>query len=132
MIPLVAWLLIRHPQWRLPFCAIAAASVLFAASTGHLGAWVGVTLASTSEMGVSYQYGPSAIIGWWWMLAGVPLSLLAFWKGNPATAGLLLQPYWLPYYLVLPVADFRQTSVIASSHAADSSATGNTRLSHSR
>ena len=106
IVPIVMWLLWSHRQWLIPFAAGLVASIGFALVTGHLDRWTEVLLTTgASELTASYNVGPTAIVGFGWMLAAVPLAGFALWRGRPATAGLLLQPYWLPYYLLMPLAD---------------------------
>lgn len=39
------------------------------------------------------------------MLIGAPLAVIAFRRGYIGVASLLANPYWLPYYLLLPILD---------------------------
>jgi hypothetical protein len=103
--PLVLWFLWREPWTRLPFVGLAVASLGFALATGWLEPWVARVLESGSEAGSIFNFGPSRVIGLWWMPIGAALGAWALWRGRPALAGLLVSPYWLPYYLLLPLAE---------------------------
>lgn len=105
MVPLVAWIVWKHPAWRLPFTAMFVIHALAVLATGYADDWLRVLMGATSEIGQDINAAPSAFLGLWWMLAAFPLAVWAFWRGYPATAGLLLQPYWLPQYLLMPLAD---------------------------
>jgi len=105
MVPLVAWLLWKHAGWRVPFAIMFIAHAGAVVATGYATEWLGVLLQATPQMLGDLNVGPSAIVGVWWMLLAVPLAAVAFWRGYPAISGLLLQPYWLPYYLLMPLAD---------------------------
>lgn len=106
MVPIVIWLLWKHPAWRWGFGVLFALHAVAVVATGYLPAWL-ATLARTTEQEVAGQYNvaPSALVGIWWMLAAVPLAIVAFRAQRPALSGLLLQPYWLPYYLLVVLAD---------------------------
>ncbi len=52
-----------------------------------------------------FNVAPSAIIGPVWIVLAIPLAVWAFRAQRPALSGLLLQPYWLPYYLLILLAD---------------------------
>lgn len=108
MLPLAAWLLWQHPGWRWPFVGLFVAHAVGVVASGYAVEWA-VTLIGAADSGSGVgswlNVAPSALVGLWWMLAAVPLSAYAFWRGYPATAGLLLQPYWLPQYLLMPLAD---------------------------
>jgi len=105
MLPLAAWIVWQHPRWRWPFAAMFVVHALAVVATGYATEWIEVLIGSTSEIRQWINVAPSAWLGLWWMLAALPLAALAFWHGYPATSGLLLQPYWLPYYLLMPLAD---------------------------
>jgi hypothetical protein len=105
MIPLVAWLLWKHVRWRLPFAVMFAVHAAAVVATGYAMDWMRILVNATPQMLADLNVGPSAVFGTWWLLAAVPLAAWAFWRGHPATSGLLLQPYWLPYYLLMPLAD---------------------------
>lgn len=105
MVPLAAWLLWKQPEWRLPFVALFAVHAMAVLATGYADEWATILFSATSQMLGDLNVGPTAVFGLWWMLAAFPLAVWAFWRGYPATAGLLLQPYWLPYYLLMPLAD---------------------------
>lgn len=105
MVPLVAWLLWKQPGWRMPFAIMFVVHAGAVLATGYATEWIGVLLEATPQMLGDLNVGPSAIIGVGWLVIAVPLAAWMFWRGHPATAGVLLQPYWLPYYLLMPLAD---------------------------
>lgn len=110
VIPLAAWFLYREPWTRVPFAIMFGAHALAVAATGWGPAWVGRLVASGSEMGSPFNYGPSRIIGAAWLPIGLALGAVAWWRGKPALAGLLVSPYWLPYYFLLPLAELAPRS----------------------
>ena len=60
---------------------------------------------STDEVGSAFNVGPTALIGLWWLLLGVPLGAWLFWRGRVGLAGLAISPYLLPYYLMMALLD---------------------------
>jgi hypothetical protein len=105
MLPLVAWLLWRHPRARWPFAAMFGLHAIAVIGTGYGPEWLAVLLAAGSEVASDVNTSPSAIIGLWWLVVAIPAAVWALLRDRPATAGLVLQPYWLPYYLLMPFAD---------------------------
>lgn len=106
MLPLVAWIMWKEPEWRWPFAAMFVVHAALVLASGYAFDWLALLLrVGGEEAALNINAAPSALIGLWWMVAAVPLAAWAFWRGRPATAGLLLQPYWLPYYLLMPLAD---------------------------
>jgi hypothetical protein len=105
MVPLVIWLLWKHPRARWPFGIAFTVHLLAVAATGYGSAWLSVLAASRFQVSAIVNVAPSALIGGWWLILAVPASVLLILRDRPATAGLLLQPYWLPYYLLMPLAD---------------------------
>lgn len=101
MIPIVALLLWDHRYAVFPFLGAAAGSVVFAHLTGHLGKWLEVMAGSGSEIAVSYNIGPSAVIGAVWLPIGFALAAWLTWQRRPGWASLCISPYWLPYYLLI-------------------------------
>ena len=96
MLPLVAWIVWRRPEWRLPALAFAAVGLLTLAVPGYLAALLrsgGVT--STDNL------GPSALFGWAWVPVGLTLAMWLTWRGRVGLAGLAMSPYVLPYYLLM-------------------------------
>ena len=106
MIPIVAWLLWKHPRWRWPFVGLFAIHALAVLATGYADEWLDrLAITGGEEIVTSLNVAPSAFIGLWWLVISIPLAIWAFVAARPAMAGLLLQPYWLPYYLLILLAD---------------------------
>jgi len=112
MAPLVVWLLWHHRGTRFPFAVAALGSLGFAYGTGHLARWMEILVSSGSELGVSYNVGPSAVIGLAWVPTGMALAALLTWRGQVGWASLVISPYWLPYYLTIPIADLQKSHTI--------------------
>jgi hypothetical protein len=106
MVPIVIWILWKETRWRIPFAILIVVHLGLVATTGYLDDWVRVLIATGAEEIESvFNVAPSAIIGPAWLLLAIPLAVWAFRAGRPALSGLLLQPYWLPYYLLILLAD---------------------------
>lgn len=105
MLPIGAWLLWRQPWLRWPFVAIFVAHAALVLATGLGGAWLTQLFASTEMVGSIFNVGPTAVIGLWWLLIGIPLGAWFFWRGRVGLAGLAISPYVLPYYLMVALLD---------------------------
>lgn len=105
MLPIVAWLLWRHPDWRVPFVAIFMLHALAVWATGWGAEWIGVLLGSTDEIASPLNVGPSRLIGLAWAIVALPVAAWLTWRGRLGWASLLAAPYWLPYYLMMPVLE---------------------------
>ena len=105
MLPIVAWLLWRHPEWRIPFVAVLTVHALAVWATGWGAEWIGVLLGSADEVGSPLNVGPSRFIGLVWAVVAVPCAAWLTWRGRVGWASLLSAPYWLPYYLMMPVLE---------------------------
>lgn len=106
MIPIVIWVLWKESGWRIAFVILFVVHAGLVAATGYLDDWVTMLLATgAQEIESVFNVAPSAIIGPAWVLVAIPLALWAFRTQRPALSGLLLQPYWLPYYLMILLAD---------------------------
>ena len=105
MLPVLAWLLWRHPASRLPFVGLFVVHLVAVLATGWGGEWVSVLLASGDEIGSVLNLGPSRFIGVAWVVIGLPLAAWLTWRGRLGWASLAASPYWLPYYLLMPVLE---------------------------
>lgn len=105
MLPIAAWLLWRQPWLRSPAVALFAVHAGLVIASGWGGAWVGRLLSSTDEIGSAFNIGPTAVVGLWWLLLGIPLGAWLLWRGRVGLAGLAMSPYLLPYYLMVALLD---------------------------
>jgi hypothetical protein len=106
MVPIVIWILWKEPRWRIPFGVLFLVHLGLVVASGYLDDWVQALISTGGEeIGSVFNVAPSAIIGPAWLLLAIPLALWAFRARRPALAGLLIQPYWLPYYLLILLAD---------------------------
>jgi hypothetical protein len=101
MLPMLAWLMWRHPHWRLPFAGMATAAGLLTLFTGLAGTWLVALLASTDEIGSVLNFGPSRLIGLTWLPIGLAAAAALTWRGWLGLASLAASPYWFPYYFLL-------------------------------
>lgn len=105
-LPLLLFLLWHRPHLRLGFVALFVVHAVAVVASGQAWGWWQILVVQGGlEMAAEWNVGPSRIIGAWWLLVGVPLAAVLLWRGRPALSGLALSPYWLPYYLLLPLAD---------------------------
>lgn len=116
MLPVLGWLLWRHSAWRVAFVAIFVAHLAAVLATGWGGEWLSVLLTSGDEIASPLNLGPSRFIGAAWLVIGLPLAAWLTWHGRLGWASLAVSPYWLPYYLLMPVLELerqggRSTSV---------------------
>jgi uncharacterized membrane protein len=105
MLPVAAWLLWRQPWLRWPFVAMFAVHAALVVASGWGGAWIAQLFASTEEIGSVFNVGPTAWVGLWWLVLGIPLGAWLFWRGRVGLSGLAFSPYLLPYYLMFALLD---------------------------
>jgi hypothetical protein len=105
MIPVAVWLLWRGSEWRLPFVGLLLAHTGMVVALGWLEPWVGTLLNATTDAGLPSNIGPSRFIGGLWVVIGVPFAAWLTWKGRLGLASAAASPYWLPYYLLMPVLE---------------------------
>lgn len=99
MVPLLAWILWRRPEWRLPFAGMVLLAVVTAIPTGYLSSWIGALLSAGGEIANDFNLSPSHLIGPAWLLAGVPLAAWLTTRGRLGWATMAISPYLLPYYV---------------------------------
>jgi hypothetical protein len=105
MIPVAAWLLWRRPWSRLPFAIALVAQAGAVLALGWASGWLGMLVNSSTETLLPSNVGPSRFIGYWWIVIGIPVAVWLTVKGRVGWAALAANPYWLPYYLLMPVLE---------------------------
>jgi hypothetical protein len=101
-LPLAAWLMWTQPGLRVPAGALVVAHALAVWLTGYADAWI-TTLMS---LGIpAWSIGPSHWVGAAWLVVGIPAAILLTIRARPGWAGLLLSPYWVPQYFLMPLVD---------------------------
>lgn len=106
MFPIAAWLLWTHRVWRWPFVGLFVLHAAAVMASGYADDWLAaLVFTAPEEIAQAYNVAPSALIGLSWLLLAAPLAIWALAAKRPALSGLLLQPYWLPYYLLILLAD---------------------------
>lgn len=101
VLPIAGWLLWQQPRLRWPFVVLFVVHAGLVLLSGWTDEWVVRLVTSTDEIGSAFNVGPTALIGPWWFLIGLPLGAWLFWRGWVGLAGLAVTPYVLPYYLML-------------------------------
>ena len=101
MLPVAAWILWKHPEWRWRFAAMFVIHGLAVLVTGWGPAWIAELLWSPADHLSPSNVGPSRFIGLSWLIVGVPLAAFLTWKGRLGLASLAVSPYLLPYYLIM-------------------------------
>ena len=105
-LPLLVWLLLRNPSWRLPALGVIVIHAAAVMATGYGTEWI-QTLISVGPQQASpdINWGPTGVIGPWWLLAGIPLGAWLLSKGYTGIAGLAMSPYLLPHYALVVLWD---------------------------
>lgn len=131
VVPLVIYLLATQPWSRGWFAAVLAVNAVGVAFSGLSHEWMTRLLSSGSELGHPENIGPSALIGSWWLLLGIPLSISFLRLGRPGLSGLMLSPYLFPYYLLMGLLEYqpspRVISYSSSGRSQPSSRSGRSR-----
>jgi hypothetical protein len=116
VLPLAGWLLWRQPGVRWPFVAMFTVHAGLVLLSGWGDEWISKLLASTDEIESAFNVGPTALIGPWWFLVGIPFGAWLFWRGWVGLAGLAVTPYVLPYYLMLALLRAKDDSTMRAVH----------------
>lgn len=98
-LPLLLWLLWRRPDSRMGFIALFILHAMLVLVTGEGALWIERMLFSTRQISADYVLGPGAMVGYAWLIVGLPLAAWLTWRNHPALAGLVVSPYLLPQYL---------------------------------
>lgn len=106
VIPLAVWLLWKRPEWRLPFAAAFAVHTVAVLAMGWGPDWMGALIAAGGDVAIPSNVGPSRFVGVIpWLVIGIPLAAWLTTKGRVGFASLAASPYWLPYYLLMPMLE---------------------------
>ena len=107
MVPVAAYLVWRYPESRLPAVIVTGAVLLLTAATGELLPWLEAMARGTDVIDTKFNWGPSRIVGIWWIPIGVVLGALLTLKGRLGIASLAMSPYVVPYYLIMGLLEIR-------------------------
>lgn len=101
-LPIAAWSIWTMPTIRLPAAVLLIIHTAVVAASGMGAEWVGAMAAHASP---AQNLGPSYFVGLWWLAIGIPAGLWFWRRGWTGTAGLMLNTYLLPQYMLLPLID---------------------------
>ncbi|MGH2489558.1 MAG: hypothetical protein ACRDFR_08075 [Candidatus Limnocylindria bacterium] len=107
MLPLAVCLLWQRPTWRLPFVAILAVHAAAVVASGYAADWLVALTPVELELANEFNFGPSALIGALWIPIGAALAVWLTWRGRLGLASMAISPYWLPYYFLMLLLEFR-------------------------
>lgn len=106
MLPLLAWILWRQPEWRFRFATLAVVSGIAVLATGYAESWLRVLFQVGTAVAASDRaIGPSLLLGPWWLAIGAVLAIVLTLAGRVGLASLAASPYWLPQYLLMLVLE---------------------------
>jgi hypothetical protein len=115
MFPLAAWFLWRDRALWAPFAAFFGVHAIAVVLTGWGDEWIQrLLLTPGTERLIPSNLSPTHWLGWGWMPFSILLAWLAWRRGWRATASVLVNPYWFPYYFMLPYADLAAQPTRAS------------------
>lgn len=113
MLPIVVWLLWKQPEWRLPFVGLFVLHAIAVLATGWGAEWIGILVESAGEVNSVLNLAPSRFIGLAWVVVALPIAAWLTLRGRLGWASLFAAPYWLPYYLVLPILELDRRRDVA-------------------
>lgn len=102
MLPLALWLLWQRPRLRSSFIVLFGVHAFAVVGLGGGMQWIE---AMVTFRGPGWTVGPTAVLGVWWLLAGIPIAALLAWRGLLGWAGLAMSPYVQPQYFLWPLID---------------------------
>ncbi len=111
MLPMLAWLAWHRSLARRLIALGAFSVVAISLAMNQLGPW----LHRLVEVGASttFNLAPSAWIGGWWVLLGLPLAAWLTMRGRLGLASLAASPYVHVYYLGFALLELRNNGVRA-------------------
>ena len=121
MLPVAVYLLLTNRELRVPFALGALLSLLLLVALDPGFHWLAKLASSGGDVGNTYNFGPSALMGLAWIPIGVVLAAFLTWRGRLGWASLAISPYWLAYYWMLPILDLLPGQLRALSGAPQSS-----------
>ena len=104
-VPLAVWLLWQDRSlWR-PFAIMIFVHFAVVIASGLGPAWIVASVAYTASDGLGI--GPTRLFGVSWLIIGLIAASWLTWRGRPGWAGVMITPYLLPQYLLMPLVDWR-------------------------
>lgn len=103
--PLSAWILWKDRRlWR-PVAALIAGHAGLVLLSGYADAYIATLLEATNDVGNAWNLAPTRLIGYWWLIVGLPVGLWFGLRGWLGVASLAVAPYLLPQYLLVVLFD---------------------------
>ncbi|MGI8828263.1 MAG: hypothetical protein ACR2I5_00630 [Candidatus Limnocylindria bacterium] len=106
-LPAVLWLLWKRPAWRVPFVALVGVYGVAVLASGWGTEWVAALLSEPGYTGADRDFGPTRIIGYAWLIVGIPLAAWLTYRGRVGWAGLAVSPYITPQYAMVLLLEAR-------------------------
>lgn len=103
MAPLAVWLVWHDRSLLRPFAVMFAIHAVVVVASGYALSWPAALMAYEISPGITI--GPTAILGKWWLLFGIPLGAWLTWRGHLGWAGLAVSPYITPQYVIWPLLE---------------------------
>ena len=107
-LPAVVWVLWKRPEWRLSFVGLVAVSGVGVLASGWGFEWVAALLEGPGYTGADRDFGPTRILGFAWLIVGVPLGAWLTYRGRVGWAGLAVSPYVTPQYAMVLLLELRR------------------------
>ncbi len=109
MIPVAAWLLWKRPDLRWPAVGLIVVHTALMLGVGWGLEWIArLVQTPATQVGIHGEVGPDRLIGVIWIPIGFVLGVILTWRGRLGWASLAMSPYWLPYYLYMPLLEVRR------------------------
>lgn len=107
-VPVLLWLLWKRPEWRLPFIGMLGVYGVALLASGWAFEWIGALLSGPGFTGADRDFGPTRIIGYAWLIVGIPLAAWLTYRGRVGWAGLAVSPYVTPQYAMVLLLEVRR------------------------
>lgn len=99
LLPMVAWIVWRRPEWRWPATAMFAANAALVLWSGLGVEWISTLVHIGPDlMAFDFNRGPTKFVGYAWMFVGLPLGAWLFLRGRVGWSGLAISPYIWAFY----------------------------------
>jgi hypothetical protein len=121
-LPFLLWVVVANPAIRRPAAAIVLANAALIVLSGYSEAWLVAMSQRGGELANPINLSPSSAIGALWLPAAAVLAIVLFRRRLFGLAGLVLSPYWLPYYFLMPLLDLATPGLRPASESAASAA----------
>lgn len=105
--PMAAYLIWRYERLRIPAAVVVVVHTVLTSASGYGTEFARTLIDAAGDVNNAWNFSPTRLIGYWWLVVGIPAGIWLTQRGRVGLASLALSPYLLPHYFLVALWDVR-------------------------